>query len=73
MTHIQRISPDLGWGWRPFLFAINLRLGRPIVHVVDDRRWPEDQRQENEPERLHRLRQLGQNVNGLLLGMTSPW
>lgn len=61
---------ELGWGWRHFIFAIAHRLGRRIVHLEDDFPCPEDQRHEGERERLHRVRQLGQNVNGLLAGLT---
>lgn len=69
-THVDRVAADAGWGWRHFIFAVAQRLGYRLVHVADAYACPEDQRRDNDPERLHRLRQLGQNVNGLLAGLT---
>ena len=69
-VHADRAGKDLGWGWRHLVFAVAHRLGAKIVHVEDDHTCPEDQRAEDDVERLHRLRQLGQNVNGLLAGLT---
>jgi hypothetical protein len=68
--HVQTLPHDIGWGWRHYIFAVAHRRGLHLAHVVDDLPCPEDQRTEDEGERLHRLRQLGQNVNGLLLGLT---
>ncbi|HEY0875079.1 MAG TPA: hypothetical protein VGD94_16515 [Vicinamibacterales bacterium] len=69
-VHVDRAAKDLGWGWRHMIFAIAHRLGTRIVHLDDDHTCPEDQRVEDDGERLHRLRQLGQNVQGLLAGLT---
>lgn len=69
-VHVDRAMTDLGWGWRHMLFAIAHRLGTRIAHVAGDHTCPEEQRVEDDAERLHRLRQLGQNVNGLLAGLT---
>jgi hypothetical protein len=66
---IEQADDDLGWGWRHFIFAIAHRLGHQIVHVPGDYACPADQRDDDEPERLHRLRQLGQNVRGLEAGL----
>ena len=65
------VPDDAGWGWRHFVFAVAHRTGKRIVHVSDEYLCPQDQRDEDERERIHRLRQLGQNVNGLLAGLTS--
>ena len=70
IPHADAAGPELGWGWRHFMFAIAHRLGRQIVHVEGDFPCPEDQRHEDECERLHRLRQLGQNGNGLVAGLS---
>jgi hypothetical protein len=67
---IDAAGAELGWGWRHFIFAVTHRLGRKVVHIEDDLPCPDDQRVDDERERLHRLRQLGQNVNGLLAGVT---
>ena len=70
-AHLDALPPEIGWGWRHYLFAVTARLGLRVVHVLDDLPCPEDQRVDDEQERVHRLKQLTQNVNGLLLGMTA--
>ena len=70
--HVDRLPADVGWGWRHFLFAVAARRGLRVIHVVDDLPCPEDQREEDAAERSHRLKQLTQNVSGLLLGIDSP-
>ena len=67
--HGSRPSRPTRWGWRHFVFATAARAGYKIRHVVGDYPCPPDQREENDAERLHRLRQLQQNIQGLLLGM----
>lgn len=70
VRHIDRTAADLGWGWRHFIFATAHRVKLPLTHITDDFLCPEDQRHEDEGERLHRVRQLAQNINGLLTGLT---
>jgi hypothetical protein len=60
------ISDTLGWGWRPALFTAARRQGLRLVHDVDDHPCPDDQRTEDAGDRAHRLRQLSQNVLGLV-------
>ena len=67
---VHRVSKELGWGWRHFVFAVAQRLGQRLVHAPGDFECPAPQQQEDSGERLHRLRQLAQNVNGLLAGLT---
>lgn len=69
---IGRVPADLGWGWRHFMFAVAHRLGHRIVHVEGDHPCPEDQRAEDDRERIHRLKQLDQNVSGLQAGLAVP-
>jgi hypothetical protein len=61
---------DLGWGWRHLTFALAHRFSQRLVHTVGDYECPADQRGEASRDRLHRLRQLRQNVDGLLAGLT---
>lgn len=70
--YIDAVTPDLGWGWRPYLFAVAYRLGYRIEHVTGDRPCPPEQRLDEEGERIHRMRQLAQNINGLLQALTRP-
>jgi hypothetical protein len=62
------IDPALGWGWRPFLFARAHHQGHRIASVAGEFECPVEQR--DDPERVHRLRQLQQNVAGLVAGIT---
>lgn len=62
---------DLGWGWRHFTFGATRRLGYRVVRVDGDYACPPDQRTEDERDRVHRARQLAQNVEGLVRGMTA--
>ena len=59
---LARVPADLGWGWRHFIFAVAHRLGHRIHHIPGEHACPEDQRSEDDRERLHRLKQLDQNV-----------
>lgn len=63
---VAAANPTLGWGWRHALFAAAHRNGIPIRHIVDDYPCPADQREEDAAERRHRLRQLAQNILGLI-------
>jgi len=69
VPRVSAIPSDAGWGWRHFMFAAAARPGYRIRHIVGDYPCPPGQRDENEAERLHRVRQLQQNVRGLLLGI----
>jgi hypothetical protein len=68
--YLDPLPADIGWGWRHYLFAVIARLGLRVVHVIDDLPCPQEQRAD--VEREHRLKQLTQNVSGLLLGMELP-
>lgn len=66
LPHIAGLNPKLGWGWRPSTFAAARRHGVRIVHAEDDHPCPADQRREDARDRLHRIRQLAENIAGLL-------
>jgi hypothetical protein len=66
VPELDRVEDDLGWGWRPFVFMSARRRGLRVTHAVGDYPCPPDQREEGEAERIHRLRQLAQNVRGLI-------
>ena len=57
---------DIGWGWRPFLFAAARLTGYEIAQLADDYACPAEQREENRAERLHRINQLSQSIDGLI-------
>jgi hypothetical protein len=70
VADLRQVEPHVGWGWRPFIFATAQRRGFRVQHVEGGYPCPPDQREEDEGERIHRLRQLGQNVAGLVLALT---
>ncbi|MEI6947186.1 hypothetical protein V9K67_08320 [Paraflavisolibacter sp. H34] len=64
---LDRLPPTIGWGWRPYAFHLARRLGYRVEAVTGDFPCPDDQRREDGAERLHRMRQLAQNMEGLTL------
>ena len=60
------MDPRIGWGWRHHLFRMTQRQGLRVVAIEGDYPCPEDQRAEDDAERAHRLRQLSQNLLGLI-------
>lgn len=64
---LEQLPDEVGWGWRHFLFATAHRLGHAVLFVTGDFPCPPDQHGHDDEERLHRLRQLSQNIDGLTL------
>ena len=65
---VDGAAPDLGWGWRPFVFSTARQRGQRMVIVEGDYPCPRDQVHEHDADRQHRLRQLGENLKGLVQG-----
>jgi hypothetical protein len=72
VSDLRHVEAQIGWGWRPFVFATAQRRGFRVQHVEGEFPCPPDQREEDAGERLHRMRQLSQNVAGLVLALTLP-
>jgi hypothetical protein len=66
VEHLERLDADCGWGWRPFLFTIAHRLGFTIKVHENDFNCPPDQREDDAKERIYRMKQLTQNIDGLI-------
>jgi hypothetical protein len=66
LPKIATLEHRLGWGWRHATFVAAHRAGLRVVHITDDYACPEDQGSEDHAERVHRMRQLSQNILGLL-------
>jgi len=60
---LSGLDVSVGWGWRPFLFAIARRRCYRVAAVTGDFVCPVEQRRHE--ERVHRLKQLSENVSGL--------
>jgi len=67
---LNSLDDNCGWGWRPYLFAIAHRLGFKVKSYEQDFTCPLDQREDDETERIYRMKQLTQNINGLILATT---
>ena len=63
---VESLDPRLGWGWRHSLFRTAHRQGLRVVPVTDDYPCPDNQRSEDDEDRAHRMRQLSENVLGLI-------
>jgi hypothetical protein len=66
LPYIANLHPRLGWGWRHFMFRAASREGLSVLHAVGDYPCPPGQRCEDEAERRHRMRQLSENILGLI-------
>jgi hypothetical protein len=69
-SYLEWVQEDIGWGWRPYVFGLAHRLGFTLTHLEGDYLCPPDQRADNANERLYRMRQMVQNIQGLLLSPT---
>jgi len=69
---LDLISEEIGWGWRFFTIVASYRMRLPIAQVTLDLPCPIDQREEDEKDRIHRMRQLAQNVQGMALAASTP-
>ena len=63
---LNLLDDNCGWGWRPYLFAVAHRSGFKVKSYEEDFTCPLDQREDNEAERIYRMKQLVQNINGLV-------
>lgn len=66
LPHISNLDARLGWGWRPSTFVAAHRRGLHLLHVIDDHCCPPNQQNENDAEQIHRIRQLSENILGLI-------
>jgi hypothetical protein len=63
---VMRLSDHVGWGWRPATFLAACRRRLTLRHITGDYRCPEDQTIERPTDRSYRLRQLSENIQGLI-------
>jgi hypothetical protein len=66
LSHVASLDDDLGWGWRHSTFIAAHRAGLDVLHVTGNYSCPPEQQHEGDEERIHRMRQLSQNIIGLL-------
>jgi hypothetical protein len=65
--HLETLPETIGWGWRPYAFNVARRLGYRVESATGDFRCPAEQREDTPTERIYRMRQLVQNIEGLTL------
>jgi hypothetical protein len=70
VPHLNHAEDDRGWGWRPHAFGTARREGFRVCHVEMHLPCPPEQREDDPGERLYRVRQLAQNIQGLLDSVT---
>lgn len=64
---LSTVNEDIGWGWRPYTFVSAHRSGLSVSAYENDFFCPEDQRDDDAGERLYRMKQLEQNIRGIVL------
>ena len=70
VPYLFDVVEDIGWGWRPYLFAMASRRGYRTEFLVKDFPCPLEQQEDSQSERLYRMRQLSQSIQGLVLSTT---
>jgi hypothetical protein len=70
VPHLQPPREDVGWGWRPYAFGIAHRLGLRVSQVLRASDCPLDQR--GESNRVYRMEQLAQSIEGAVLSTRAP-
>ncbi len=67
LPHLANLPNNIGWGWRPFAFAVAHHLGYAVNAYKADFACPKSQQTDTTHERVYRMRQLSENLNGLVL------
>ncbi|MBD0377991.1 MAG: hypothetical protein ICV51_20475 [Flavisolibacter sp.] len=67
IPYLNQLQEEIGWGWRPYAFVMAHRLGYGLASFRGDFSCPPDQRSDNQKERLYRMRQLSQNIEGIVM------
>jgi hypothetical protein len=67
---LNDVAENIGWGWRPYVFAMAHRRGYRMEFSVKDFPCPSEQQEDSQAERIYRMRQLSQSIEGLLLSTT---
>jgi len=68
-TYLDQVPDDLGWGWRTYVIAQCVLAGKSVESIVGRHSCPLEQRTETARDRIYRLTQLKQNVEGLRLAL----
>ena len=66
---VRNAPEDIGWGWRFFLFAEMHKRGSSMQNVRGYYPCPMNQRRESKADRIYRIKQLRQNLDGIFRGL----
>ena len=69
-SSLHFLPETCGWGWRPALFALAKKKGLKVESWTGDFFCPPDQQVADSSENIYRMRQLTQNIEGLVLAAT---
>lgn len=67
VPYLQELKNDIGWGWRLYTFVIANRLNYKVEAFEGEYFCPVDQRDDDAPERIYRMRQLSESVEAIVL------
>ena len=67
IPYLNALDNNIGWGWRPYAFCTANSLGLKVESFMEDAFCPPDQRLDNATERIYRMQQLTQNIQGITL------
>jgi hypothetical protein len=70
VPYLALVKEDISWGWRPYVFGTAKRLGYQVESYVGNFYCPVSQREDRATERIYRMRQLSQNMQGIVLSAT---
>jgi hypothetical protein len=66
IPYLETLTETIGWGWRPYIFIIAARLRLSVDAIEGDFDCPADQQQDDGKERIYRMKQLEQNIRGII-------
>jgi hypothetical protein len=67
LPYLDVLPETCGWGWRSFLFVKAHLLGYTLESREGDYFCPPDQKSDDGAERIYRMKQLTQNIEGIVL------
>lgn len=70
VPYLRLLDANIGWGWRPYAFHTAKRLGYEVNAYTGNFSCPEGQRDDDIKERIYRMKQMNQNIEGLILAGT---
>ncbi|MDP2271220.1 MAG: hypothetical protein Q8N23_34210 [Archangium sp.] len=70
---VEQLPDSIGWGWRHALFALAQQDKFKVVLAQGDFSCPSAQRDEQAQDKDRRMKQLDQNIEGLLTAVKTPF